>query len=105
MGNAARYGGNCTTLITGVTTDPPEAFLRVVDDGPGVTGSLIDRLFQSFQHGPQEPGRTESVGLGLFISRKLAQLMGGDLTYRRQDGTTIFELTLPLPDEATTRDT
>jgi PAS domain S-box-containing protein len=101
VGNAARYGGNLTTLVTGVTASPREAFLRVVDDGPGVTGGLVDRLFQSYQHGPQELGRTESVGLGLYISRRLAQLMGGDLTYRRQDGTTIFELTLPLPVPAT----
>jgi signal transduction histidine kinase len=101
VGNAARYGGILTTLVTGVTASPREAFLRVVDDGPGVTGGLVDRLFQSYQHGPQESGRTESVGLGLYISRRLAQLMGGDLTYRRQDGTTIFELTFPLPDPAT----
>jgi hypothetical protein len=30
--------------------------------------------------------------------------MGGDLTYRSQEGTTIFELTLPLPDEAANQD-
>jgi signal transduction histidine kinase len=73
----------------------------VTDDGPGVSETLYMVLFQAYQHGTQRPGRTESVGLGLHISRRLARLMGGDLTYTRQDGTTIFELTLPLPEQAT----
>jgi signal transduction histidine kinase len=100
VGNAGRYGGNRITVVTGITAEPRKAFLRVVDDGPGVPESLQEVLFQAYQHGTQELGRTESVGLGLHVSRKLAQLMGGDLTYRRQDGTTIFELTLPLAPEA-----
>jgi signal transduction histidine kinase len=100
VSNAGRYGGNRITIVTGVTAEPPKAFLRVVDDGPGVPESLYGVLFQAYQHGAQELGRTESVGLGLHVSRKLAQLMGGDLTYRRQHGTTIFELTLPLAPEA-----
>ena len=37
-----------------------------------------------------------SIGLGLAVSRRLARLMGGDLTYRYEDGEAIFELTLPI---------
>jgi PAS domain S-box-containing protein len=105
LGNAGRYGGNRIALTVGTRPDGRQAFTRVEDDGPGVPENIRETLFQPYQHGPQESGRTESVGLGLHISRRLARLMGGDLTYRRQDGTTIFELTLPLPDEATTLDT
>jgi signal transduction histidine kinase len=36
-----------------------------------------------------------SSGLGLWIARGLANKMHGDLTYRRQSGQTLFELTLP----------
>jgi signal transduction histidine kinase len=100
VANADRYGECRTIIVTGITAGPRRAFLRVVDDGPGVPNFLIDRLFQRYQHGIREHGRTDSVGLGLYLSRNLARLMGGDLTYRRQDGTTIFELTLPLFEEA-----
>jgi PAS domain S-box-containing protein len=100
VGNAARYGGNHTTLITGTTDEPRQAFLRVIDDGPGMTGGLIDRLFHGIHQGTGDPGRSESIGVGLYLSRRLAQLMSGDLTYRRQYGTTIFELDLPLCEAA-----
>ncbi len=36
-----------------------------------------------------------SVGLGLSVARKLAQMMDGDLELTRQDGWTVFTLTLP----------
>jgi signal transduction histidine kinase len=41
--------------------------------------------------------KPDSVGLGLAVARQLAQMMGGDLVYKRQDGWTRFELTLPTP--------
>jgi signal transduction histidine kinase len=103
LNNAARYGGNRVAITCGTEASARRAFLRVADDGPGVRESLQEVLFQPYQHGAQESGRTDSVGLGLYISRGLARLMGGDLTYRRQDGTTIFELTLRVPDGATSR--
>ena len=104
VSNAAQHAEKRITVVAGVEPNPPKAFVRVLDDGPGVSADLADRLFQAYQHGIQEPGRTESVGLGLYISRKLARLMGGDLTYRRQDCTTIFELTLPPSDQAANQD-
>jgi len=35
------------------------------------------------------------MGLGLTVSRQLARLMGGDVSYRREGDETIFELALP----------
>lgn len=39
---------------------------------------------------------TDSVGLGLSVSRRLARLMGGDLTYDYVDGWSEFRLSLPI---------
>lgn len=95
--NASRYGGSCITAASGTRVDPTTAFLQITDDGPGVPDGLRESLFEPYRHGPADAGLTEPIGLGLYLSRSLARLMHGDLTYRREGGITIFELTLPAP--------
>ncbi|MDX2465927.1 MAG: ATP-binding protein, partial [Acidimicrobiia bacterium] len=41
---------------------------------------------------------TDSLGLGLYVSRTLATLMDGTLEYRRDDDRTYFDLVLPAAD-------
>ena len=93
--NAGRHGGSHISVASGVCSDSSAVFCRVVDDGPGVPDYLLDSLFLPYQHGGRDPGLTQSVGLGLYLSRNLARLMGGDLTYLRDGAFTVFELTLP----------
>jgi signal transduction histidine kinase len=41
------------------------------------------------------------VGLGLSVTRQLVELMGGTIAYRRANGSTVFEVRLPLaPDSS-----
>lgn len=97
--NADRYGGDIVTVE--VRRDGNDAVLSVRDDGPGVPDDKVDLIFTAFGKAHHDPGRTESVGLGLTVSQNLAQLMGGDVIYRRNDGWTCFELRLPIaPGEA-----
>ena len=92
--NAARYGGDAVTVEVMATST--HGVLSVGDDGPGVPEARLDRIFEAFGTAHQDPARTESVGLGLTVSRNLARLMGGDVTYRRSGNWTHFDLTLPL---------
>jgi signal transduction histidine kinase len=66
--------------------------VRVADDGPGIPDKVRDRLFQPFAGS----GRAGGAGLGLAISRELAQAHGGDvaLVETGPEGS-VFELTLP----------
>jgi signal transduction histidine kinase len=91
--NARRYGG-LPICITAVD-DGSVVRLRVMDNGEGVALEDEQRIFEAFERAQNAPQRTGSVGLGLGISRHLARLMEGDLTYRRNGTTTIFELSLP----------
>ncbi len=68
------------------------ARVQVVDDGPGIPPEDRERVFGSYQKAHNAPGVTGSVGLGLAISRTLARLMGGDLTYDHENGNSIFQL-------------
>lgn len=105
--NAGRYGGDIVTID--VYCDGGDAVLSVCDDGPGVPPDKIDLIFTAFGKAHSDPTRTESVGLGLTVSRNLAQLMAGDVTYHRTDGWTCFQLRLPVarevPEDPGSRDT
>jgi signal transduction histidine kinase len=92
--NADRYGG--TNVTVSVFAENAVAILAVRDDGPGIPADKQDVIFAAFGKAHDNPGRTESVGLGLAVSRNLARMMGGDVIYRRCGEWTSFELQLPL---------
>ena len=56
-----------------------EIMISVIDDGPGVPGAIAEFIFAPFEQAPSNHGRG-GTGLGLFISRRLARLMEGDVT-------------------------
>lgn len=92
--NALRYGGPNVRIEVG--RSPEGGYLLVVDDGPGIPEQDREKVFEAYGRGPDLEGLAPSLGLGLYISRSLARLMGGELTYRYEGGESIFELTLPI---------
>lgn len=89
--NADRYGG--PTVEVHIDAGDPVT-LRVVDDGEGVPQEASD-VFLAYSRAHDSTGLPGAIGLGLTISRSLAEAMGGSLTHRRTDGWTVFELALP----------
>jgi light-regulated signal transduction histidine kinase (bacteriophytochrome)/CheY-like chemotaxis protein len=76
----------------------PALVLHVRDTGIGMSAEVLARLFQPFT---QADGSTTrhygGTGLGLCISRQLAQLLGGDIAVRSQVGAgSEFTVRLPL---------
>jgi signal transduction histidine kinase len=92
--NARRYGGDLVTL-TAQAVEGGWVAVEVVDNGPGVAVESADAIFEPFARAHSSQSQPASIGLGLSVSRDLANRMGGDLTYTRRNDKTVFTLTLP----------
>jgi len=102
--NAIKYGkpGGHARVRTEL---PGEGKLRVLvsDDGIGIPLDKQDKVFQPFQRAGQEAGTIEGTGIGLSITKRLAELMGGSVGFRSAPAVgSEFWVELPLyrPDAA-----
>ena len=91
--NAARYGGE--NLRVEIGSSDSVAYLRIRDNGDGLPRDMWERIFEPYQRAHDRCSQPAAVGIGLTISRDLARLMGGDLTYSYADGWSTFDITLP----------
>ena len=91
--NALRYGGPDVEVM--VSSGPDTVAVAVSDDGDGIPHDEVDRIFAPYHRAHSASGQTQAIGLGLYIARHLARLMGGDLNHQRSGGRTTFILTLP----------
>ena len=89
--NLQRYGGPNGRVLCGETED--RVWIEVRDDGEGVPAEDAERIFETYTIA--HPGVEASVGLGLSVSRQLAELMGGSLSYSRDLNESVFRLELP----------
>ena len=62
-----------------------EAVLEVTDNGPGMTDSVLARLFQPFFRAPEARG-LPGQGLGLATTKRLVEAHGGTLRIRSAPG-------------------
>jgi signal transduction histidine kinase len=74
--------------------------LQVADSGIGISDRDRDRIFDEFEQvnaGPRGDSMRRGTGLGLSISRRLARLIGGDLTVESELGRgSVFTVWLPV---------
>jgi signal transduction histidine kinase len=91
--NALRYGGPSIRLEARRSGD--SCHVIVSDDGAGIDPADRDLVFEPFKQAESSRHVAASVGLGLPISRLLAEKMGGSLTYRFEESCSVFELALP----------
>jgi signal transduction histidine kinase len=107
LDNAAKYSPGGTPILLQAREGGGQAIITVIDAGPGVPAGQRERIFERFTQLESSDGRRgEGAGLGLYIARKLARCLGGDLVLcqtRPPARGARFELRLPLADEGQAR--
>ncbi len=96
VGNAIKFTHEGSVSIE-LWADERTLRLAIRDTGVGITRSEISELFDPFvQLDASVSRRHEGTGLGLTISRHLAQLLGGDIAVESVPGRgSVFTLTIP----------
>jgi len=102
LSNACKFTRNGTValLVRREREDRLYMTFSVVDTGLGITDEQLDTLFQPFSQADPSTSRLfGGTGLGLALSRTLAEMMGGDLQAESQPGQgSRFTLRLPIPE-------
>lgn len=94
LGNAVKYAPDSRIEFVAHRRDTGACRIEVCDHGPGIPPDRVDKLFDKFERG----GRHDSagVGLGLFIARRAADLLGAQITVESELGSgTCFKIDLP----------
>ncbi|MBF6589170.1 MAG: response regulator [Ktedonobacterales bacterium] len=100
--NAVKYSVEDGAIEVRVWQDERYAAISVADYGAGLTEEEMRRIFEAFARGDHSQDVAGS-GLGLYITRGIAEAHGGHLTVRNRTGEqraqgAIFTITLPLGD-------
>jgi PAS domain S-box-containing protein len=87
LSNGIKYNNDHGSVSVTVSARPKN-FIRihVIDTGPGLSAQKIAQLFQPFNRLGQEGGAVEGTGIGLVMSKRLVELMGGTVGVESRTG-------------------
>jgi signal transduction histidine kinase len=92
--NAVRFGYREQPIAIVANRAEPHIIIRIRNYGPGVLANQEELIFQPFYI-----GSAGGPGLGLFVSRRLVEAMGGQLRLSRHSDPTEFSIYLPTMQE------
>ncbi len=98
LSNAIKYnrdGGSVEVKLQ--TTDDGKLRVAVSDTGAGIAEDKLDQLFQPFNRLDAENSEIEGTGIGLSLTRRIVELMGGKVDVESQLGVgSTFWIELPI---------
>jgi signal transduction histidine kinase len=102
VSNAIKFTPEGGAIEVSATGTPEGALLEVSDTGVGLGPEEIDRVFERFFRSTRAvAGQIPGTGLGLFISKAIAEAHGGSISATQRDGGgTTFRISLPTQAEA-----
>jgi len=101
LGNAGKFTSNGKVSLCAKRVATPagdQIVMAVADTGIGIPQEALDRLFTDFNQASSETSTSYGgTGLGLAVSRRLAQLLNGDIDVESEPGRgSVFTVRLPV---------
>jgi signal transduction histidine kinase len=98
LSNAVKFTPEGGSVAIGAYREGTELHVTVTDTGIGVPPEDQERIFESFQQGRRGPSKEEGTGLGLTLSRRIVNLMGGRMWLVSTPGAgSTFGFSIPCP--------
>ena len=95
LSNAMKYGAGKPIEVT-VDNDKDKAFLKITDQGPGVSIKDREKIFQRFERASSIKNY-DGLGLGLYISKEIIDAHGGAISLDSEIGKgSTFTVSLPI---------
>lgn len=104
INNAVKYSGSGSQVfVHAAVADAGYAQITIRDNGPGIPDDLLGTIFEPFERASGS-ANDDGMGIGLYVSRRLARLMDGDISVdNAPEGGACFTVTLPIADNSTAR--
>lgn len=99
ISNASKYSPERTLIRVSMKTSNNQIIIQVEDSGPGIEESEYQRVFERFYRigGDRHASNTPGCGLGLAISKHIAELHNANLKLSRSEQLTGLSVELLLP--------
>ena len=100
--NAVKFTGDGGSVVVRAARRATSVDITVTDTGIGVPDGDRERIFESFQQGGRGSSREEGTGLGLTLSRRIVELLGGRMWLESRVGVgSTFGFSIPAQDRST----
>jgi signal transduction histidine kinase len=96
LDNACLYSAPKTKAVIKLSQQNGQLLLEITTNGPAISEEELPLIFTKFFRGSNKPIDVPGSGLGLYIARGYAMLLGGKLWFSSAHDTTTFSLALPI---------
>ena len=101
LSNAVKYTPESGQVELKCETSKNDILISIIDNGSGISAENQDRLFEPFNRLGKEGGTIQGTGIGLVITKKLIDMMGGRLEFESEiNKGSMFTLVLPKHEPA-----
>jgi signal transduction histidine kinase len=98
--NAVKYSPAGSVVRVKVVASNEHVMISVLDEGQGIPTDELETVFSRFYRGRKQTSKGHSLGLGLYIARKLVQAQDGNIWAQSEMGQgACFTFTLPREEE------